>query len=751
MVISCNGSSRGKLAMRLSRKLWFFIILTLVIPMLIIALYAAWLVSVNTEQTQWRYLENIYNQIENDIRNTEKRYLKEANDIAKIDFIVTKLYVYSKYWEKLSESIREFDIVPLEDFLKQSSLSRNLENLAVYRKSFDDYHKLISFGRSLFIPETIFKSIHNQKFGIPVYIRYSDGIYLQVMQKVYSESKAIGVIFLLKGYTASYFSGISAQFNVKTALISKNVIFYNSVPETDEQLLLSLSKTEESQQKLTIGSTRYLAYFKDFSLGNGASGTLVLYLNADEVQNAGGAMVRKILLISIGCLLIPVLTFLIWGSKLVAGIKSLANATTRISEGDFDHQIDMKRDDEFGILCQNFNDMVVALKKNRSILESRNIELQIKNSYIDAVFQSLLINIIVLDDDFNIRVVSSSAESKLALPRNPVGKKLFKITPFQKKASFFEKEIEESWRTGDFRRLSSVLLGSVSYEIDLYPVKENGNKVQAIVMVLINISERIKMERALLRSERLASVGQLAAGIAHEINNPLSVIMNHVQLIQSGKLNEDEENKFMTRISSEIKRVNGLIDRLLQFSREEKHQTELTYPLQILQDILNLFAPKKQENNYVGNPCVLTKNAFNAGRWTVNYKGRIINVCLTDSGNQIPIHCSADSLKQVFFNIFKNALQAINHDFGKIQIHINADKNMTEIKITDNGSGIEEGNLDRIFDPFFSVKRESGTGLGLSLSQTIIERIGGNISAESNSDQGTVFTISIPGEEKLVE
>lgn len=735
--------------MRLSRKLWLFIVLTLGIPMLIIAVYAAWLVYVNTEMAQWRYLENVYEQIESDIKDLEEQYLSDSLTVAQMPYIQDKLYVYTKYWNKISQETLAFDIVPLEDHLQQMGLSMDIQTLAVYRKSMEGYTKVVSYGRALYLPENIFKHLKRHRFDEPVYFRYSDGIYMQVLRTVDTDGGPVGAVLLQKGYTAPFFSGYAAQFNVNIALISKEVVLYNSVSNTDSALLQAVSREENEKFKSELESIEYYTISKEFILGNGVSGTLVLYLDAEDLQHTGTSIVKKVLLIAFGCILIPVVTFMLWGSRLVAGIKSLVRATTRVSEGDLEYRVETDRNDEFGILRRNFNDMVVALRKNRGILESRNEELQVKNSYIDAVFQSLLINIIVIDRYLRIQIVSSNAESKLELPDGLQGKELFEILPFQEKEAFLKPKIESVWREGVFKRLPSILIGGSNYEVDLYPVSENGSKVQAVVMVLLNITDRIKMERALMRSERLASVGQLAAGIAHEINNPMSVIMNHVQLLQSGKLERVDADRFMSRISSEIKRINGLIDRLLQFSREDAEQTELTLAVPVVEDILNLFAPKKHEIIDSGKPCTVEAGGYNVGRWAVQYKERIVNVCLTDTGASYPVQCPVDSLKQLFFNIFKNALQAINHDFGMIHIHIHSSKAKTVIVFKDNGEGIDEHELEKIFNPFFTKKRGSGTGLGLSLCQNIVERVGGTISAESKKSEGTAITFCIPGEEKL--
>ena len=200
-----------------------------------------------------------------------------------------------------------------------------------------------------------------------------------------------------------------------------------------------------------------------------------------------------------------------------------------------------------GQLSSNFNQMVNVLKKNRTELEIQNEELAMKNSYIDAVFQSLRINIIVLDPERKIQVVSKNASSRLELSQEQFGRDLLTIAPFAGEEALLRKTLDDVLLKKTFTRLYSIKFDSTSYEMDFYPVVEDDHSISAVVLILNNITDRMNMERALIQSDRLASVGTLAAGLAHEINNPMSIILNHVQLLQSDKLTPDEQTRFMSR------------------------------------------------------------------------------------------------------------------------------------------------------------------------------------------------------------
>lgn len=734
--------------MQLSRKFWIFIILALIIPISIIALYSVWLVRINTEMAQWKYLETIQIQLEKQIVESESTYLEESKKIAELEYVIDKLYVYNKYWDQLTPATRNFDLIPLADLLKQISLNPTIEHIALYRKTMDSYVQILSFGNSQYIPEKIFVELQNQDFNKPRYFRYADGIYMQIIREVYDEGKPVGAVLLQKGYTGNYFSDFAARFNINAALVSKGVFLHNSIPAMSGKLQSLMTDGNEPRFKLEHDSVIYYGHRYEFSLNNNVSGTLFLFTSGEDIHGSRVSVIRNILIITLGCILIPVITFLLWGSRIVNNIRSLLKATTKVARGDLEYQLEIIRDDEFGKLRHNFNDMVVALKKNRNILERRNAELLLKNSYIDAVFQSLLINIIVLDEHFIVHVFSQNAKSKLELPPESAGRYLFDLPPFSSQKTFLQSRLSEVQKSGDFVRLPEVMFETGNYEIDLYPIKNGRGSVNTIVMVLLNITEKIKMERALINSEKRASIGQLAAGIAHEINNPMSVILNHIQLIQSKRLSEEDENRFMNRISSEIKRVSELIERLLEFSREDTAPRETIYPIPVISELLNLFAPVQIDTADTGSRCSVRKKAFQVGRWEVDFEGNRIRVCLSKSANEYAVKGSTDSLKQVLFNILKNALQSISHDFGMIQIHVESTPVRTEINIKDNGVGIEEENLNSIFDPFYSLRKESGTGLGLSLCQTLVKQMGGDIIVASTPKKGSEFTIRIPSEEE---
>ena len=393
------------------------------------------------------------------------------------------------------------------------------------------------------------------------------------------------------------------------------------------------------------------------------------------------------------------------------------------------------------MLSRNFNSMVNALGKSHSALERKNDELALKNSYIDAVFQSLKINIIVLDTSLKIKVVNRNAESRFELSDDCLNRYFFDVEPFSSAADSFREPLEEVFETGCFKRLSTVVLGSSAFEADFYPALGSGGGSPAVVVILNNITERMNMERALVHSDRLASLGTLAAGLAHEINNPLGIILNHVQLLGSGALTDEQEERFLGRIESEIKRMSRLINNLLRFSREETSAAERTSPHDVLVEVMGLIDPaasaESVESFYSGGKTVERP----ADSYTLKFKDRRVRIFLTAGLSSDYIYCSRDSLKQIFFNILKNAIESCSPSGGIICCASESSGGDTLISISDNGCGIAD--KQKVFELFHS-ETASGSGIGLPLCRTLMENIGGSISLDDSECGGAAVILRFP-------
>lgn len=236
-------------------------------------------------------------------------------------------------------------------------------------------------------------------------------------------------------------------------------------------------------------------------------------------------------------------------------------------------------------------------------------------------------------------------------------------------------------------------------------------------IVIKDYTEFKRLQAQIDQSEKLAVIGQLAAGVAHEIGNPLTSISSLVQILQ--RRNQDQFiNEQLVNIKENIDRITKIVRELVDFSRPPSYETAA-------QDITDVI-----------------KTALGI----VKYDKRVRKVKFeTDLKNVLPnVSVAADQLLQVFVNILINALDAIEGN-GMIIVKSNFNTKNVTVEIGDDGCGIEDAVIEKIFDPFFTTKDVGrGTGLGLSVSYGIIKRFNGEIKVKSKLNEGSTFTIVLP-------
>jgi signal transduction histidine kinase len=222
--------------------------------------------------------------------------------------------------------------------------------------------------------------------------------------------------------------------------------------------------------------------------------------------------------------------------------------------------------------------------------------------------------------------------------------------------------------------------------------------------------------RRMLRADKLATIGELAAGAAHEIRNPLTAIKSSLQYLES-KSADDSSRKILGTALQETERIDEILSALLSFSRPSEIKKEKHDLLETLGESLDLisFQAKTQKVN-------LLKEFPSAPVW---------------------INGDKSQLKQLFLNLFLNALQAMKEG-GQMKVEVSAlEAQRVLVAVTDSGEGIPEENLDKIFDPFFTTKK-GGTGLGLSICYTIVKTHHGEIEIKSKASQGATALVKLP-------
>ncbi len=261
----------------------------------------------------------------------------------------------------------------------------------------------------------------------------------------------------------------------------------------------------------------------------------------------------------------------------------------------------------------------------------------------------------------------------------------------------------------------------------------------------------------LLQSEKMASIGQLAAGVAHEINNPIGFISSNLNSLETYI---DDICKMITTYESFLSISNkpsNMINQLIDEAKIVRETIDLDYILEDLKDLINesiegtdrvrKIVADLRDFSHIDKPDLeeldinhLIEKTINVASNELKYKANVVN-----NFEKIPtIYGYGGKLNQVFLNLLINAAQSIEH-CGTITVSTGHKENIVWIEITDTGKGIPQENLSKIFNPFFTTKEiGKGTGLGLNLSYNIIESHQGNITVQSEVGQGTTFRIELP-------
>jgi two-component system sensor histidine kinase HydH len=265
--------------------------------------------------------------------------------------------------------------------------------------------------------------------------------------------------------------------------------------------------------------------------------------------------------------------------------------------------------------------------------------------------------------------------------------------------------------------------GRIPLSLSAAPLKDETGREMGSVLLLRDLREIRDLQEKVRRSERLASLGRLAAGIAHEIRNPLSSIRGFAQYFMRRLKGQEEEQGYASIMVKEVDRLNRVITELLDFARPKEPHREP----QSLEEIANY-------------SLMLLNSEF-------SQKKIIIEKFFAP--NLPKLEVDRDQISQALLNLFLNSLESMEGG-GKIEISLKRiDQPLAlEVAVTDTGRGIAKEDLGKVFEPFFSTKRK-GSGLGLAIVHQIVTSHGGDIAVNSREGMGTTFRITLPVNERI--
>jgi two-component system sensor histidine kinase AtoS len=449
-------------------------------------------------------------------------------------------------------------------------------------------------------------------------------------------------------------------------------------------------------------------------------GTIRIGLSLERMSQQILKTRLNLLLLGFFAIVLGILGSIFFARRITQPISKLVETTISAAEGNLEQTIDIRTGDEIGELGKNFNHMIQQIRLQRNELENNLREITSLKAYADNILSSMTNGLITIDLEEKVVTLNEMAEKILGKKKEGmVGLTLDQVFgsdhPLHQMMvetllhgeGIFHSEMELK-RDGE----NLWLTASTSSLTDA-----EGKKIGALV-IFQDITEIKALEEKLRHADRLAALGTLSAGLAHEIKNPLSAIKTFVQLLPKKIENPFFMEKFSITVPREIDRINQLVEDLLELTRRRiRPMVDLDVNLLILQ--------------------IIDLHGEEMGKKRITFEDHLDRTLPS-------IHGDSDTLYRAFSNIVINSIQAMPSG-GSLTISTEQDQRSSLAKITfrDTGIGMDEETSKNFFNPFFTTK-DKGAGLGMALTRKIIEDHRGTIEVMSEKGIGTTFVLRLP-------
>ncbi|OGP07364.1 MAG: hypothetical protein A2Z89_07865 [Deltaproteobacteria bacterium GWA2_43_19] len=436
------------------------------------------------------------------------------------------------------------------------------------------------------------------------------------------------------------------------------------------------------------------------------------------------------LIIGFFTLFAAIIVGILMARRVTKPILELHKGVEWIASGDFEHTLNIRTGDEIEELAAHFNKMTLRLRDYRARtmnwneflqeeVTKRTRELEVEKNKLENVLMCATDGIIVADEGDRIIILNPAAESILGVKgAGMMGKDIFSCHKDLEKVRQYT-----SRESAGIPQTFTASIDSRTLEVSMAVINYKGEKFGSM-MVIRDITERqrlieerMTMERQLFHADKLVSLGELSAGVAHEIGNPLAAIKTVIQAMDEEMPFMGEQKKYMKRILREVDRLTLFLKTFSAFAHTGTTQSAKCRVDQVLKDVIFLIRNEAQKHD--------------------------IRIDYTVAKDIPEVVIDSDQLKQVFMNLFLNAIQAIQGG-GKIAVSITRLYGRgIKVSVSDTGHGIPQEIIVKIFDPFFTTK-QNGTGLGLSIVHRIIKENNGDIKVMSEVGRGTTFDVILP-------
>lgn len=497
----------------------------------------------------------------------------------------------------------------------------------------------------------------------------------------------------------------------------------NAINDDETDFLSVLNQKEESIITYDIENKKY---YGAITFVPNVNWMVVVEQNKEIIFLQIIQMREQLLKIIFGVVIGALLTGLIFAFKITKPIDTLVKKVKMLSY-DFKIaepiQIDYSSYDEIHALSSAFNDMSVKLKHNLSELEQSYVRENQLGQYLTNILKSVANGILVIDKDGRITIFNKSAESITGYESKQfIGNSIneFMDITNMNLRPMIKSALQDDIVVADVEiNIKNSQDEEMLVSVDLSQVKDNKKNVVGVVILFKDLSRIKAIEEELRREDRIKTLGELSASIIHDIGNPLSGMSNLIEILKDSSLDRESENEILSLLEKEIKDLNILVIKFLEYSRSskmEKRNTDISKLIEYLLQLLRIEIVSKK-----------------------------IKVNKTYTNEPIFIKIDERDIKQALLNILINSIHAIGEE-GEINIRLIKEKEVLNIIISDNGMGIDKEKIDRIFNPFFTTKKD-GTGLGLSIVYKAIKEHKGKIAVKSEPNIGTEFIISLPLED----
>lgn len=433
------------------------------------------------------------------------------------------------------------------------------------------------------------------------------------------------------------------------------------------------------------------------------NGVLITDFSLSEIEGQLSSKFKEMIFSLIFMIITTGTTIGVMMNRLVISkLENFAKVTKLFSKGDYTQRLPLEGEDEMADLAKSFNEMGENIQRSQEVREKKEL--------LENVLNSVQESITIFDPEGKVMFFSRGAENMMEFPaKNVLGKDYSLLGPHRnriweiiQKEGAFQSEVTLVNKSGK----------SIPAFLSVNHIKDESDRILVYVEVVRNLTEEKTKEwlqKQLIHSERLAATGQLAAGVAHELNNPLGNILLYSKLLMEELNPKDIHYRNVSKIVDNVIRSKKIVSNLLDYTRSSEVNMEPNNINEIAASATRMLAHEMRMNGIESS--------------------LRLNPALPE------VICDKNQIQQVFFNLIQNAIQAIQ-GAGRIEIETGLHgQEAIVFSVKDDGPGIPEESLAKVFEPFYTTK-ENGTGLGLSICYGIIQRHGGRISAESGQKNG---------------